>query len=71
MITQKVVRVLDYTVVKEMHPEKINLFKITSFGTPLVVHWPGLSAPNVGGRDSIPGQGTRSCMPQLRPGVAK
>ena len=47
---------LDYTVVKEMHPEKINLFKIISFGTSLVVHCLGPGATNVGGRDSIPAQ---------------
>ena len=47
-------------------------------GTSLVVQWLRLHAPNAGGPGSIPGQGTRSHMPQwrscvlqLRPGVAK
>ena len=35
-------------------------------GTSLVVQWLRLHAPNAGGLGSIPGQGTRSCMPQLR-----
>ncbi|TEA15423.1 hypothetical protein DBR06_SOUSAS5010148, partial [Sousa chinensis] len=32
----------------------------------LVVQWQGLHAPSVGGPSLIPGQGTRSHMPQLR-----
>ena len=32
----------------------------------LVVQWLRLSAPNAGGPDSIPGQGTRSHMLQLK-----
>ena len=39
--------------------------------TSLVVRWLRLGAPNVGGLGSIPGQGTRYHMPQLRPGEAK
>ena len=35
-------------------------------GTSLVVQWLRLSAPNAGSPGSIPGQGTRSHMPQLR-----
>ena len=35
-------------------------------GTSLVVQRLRLHAPNAGGRGSIPGQGTRSCMPQLK-----
>ena len=35
-------------------------------GTSLVVQWLGLWAPNAGARGSIPGQGTRSHIPQLR-----
>ena len=35
-------------------------------GTSLVVQWLRLHAPNAGGLGSIPGQGTRSRMPQLR-----
>ncbi|TEA39739.1 hypothetical protein DBR06_SOUSAS31510006, partial [Sousa chinensis] len=31
-----------------------------------VVHWLRLHAPSAGGPGSIPGQGTRSHMPQLR-----
>ena len=40
-------------------------------GTSLVVQWLRLHAPNAGGPGSIPSQGTRSRMPQLRPGMAK
>ncbi|TEA32460.1 hypothetical protein DBR06_SOUSAS8110001, partial [Sousa chinensis] len=32
----------------------------------LVVQWLSLQAPNAGGPSLIPGQGTRSHMPQLR-----
>ncbi|TEA35757.1 hypothetical protein DBR06_SOUSAS1110115, partial [Sousa chinensis] len=32
----------------------------------MVVQWLRLRAPNTGGMGSIPGQGTRSHMPQLR-----
>ena len=35
-------------------------------GTSLVVQWLRLRAPNAGGLGSIPGQGTRSRMPQLK-----
>ena len=35
-------------------------------GTSLVVHWLRLRAPNTGGPGLIPGQGTRSHMPQLK-----
>ena len=41
------------------------------FGTSLVVQWLRLQAPNAGGQGSIPGQGTRSHMLQLRPRAAK
>ena len=37
----------------------------------LVVQWLRLQVPSAGGLGSIPGQGTRFHMPQLRPGVAK
>ena len=47
-------------------------------GASLVVQWLSIHAPNTGGLGSIPSQGTRSCMPQLRshvlqlrPGTAK
>ena len=39
--------------------------------TSLVVHWLRLQAPKAGGPGSIPGQGTRSDMPQLGPGTIK
>ena len=39
--------------------------------TSLVVQWLRLYAPNAGGQGSIPGQESRSCMPQLRPSAAK
>ncbi|TEA35059.1 hypothetical protein DBR06_SOUSAS33710015, partial [Sousa chinensis] len=32
----------------------------------LVAQWLGRHAPNAGGPGSVPGQGTRSHMPQLR-----
>ena len=35
-------------------------FKIIVIGTAPVAQWLKLHAPNAGGRDSIPGQGTRS-----------
>ena len=35
-------------------------------GTSLMVQWLRLHAPNAGGLVSIPGQGNRSHMPQLR-----
>ena len=41
------------------------------YGTSLVAQWLRLQAPNAGGLGLIPGQGTRSRMPQLRPGAAK
>ena len=40
-------------------------------GTSLVVQWLRRHAPNAGGSGSIPGQGTGSHVPQLRPGTAK
>ena len=40
--------------------------KSLSAGTSLVVQWLRLQAPNTGGPGSIPGQGSRSHMPQLR-----
>ena len=40
-------------------------------GTSLVVQWLKLQAPNAGSPGSIPGQGTTSHMPQLRPDTAK
>ena len=40
--------------------------RIEDRGTSLVVQWLRLYAPSAGGLDSIPGQGTRSHMPQLK-----
>ena len=40
-------------------------------GASLVVQWLRLHAPNAGGPRSIPGQGTRCHMPQLRPRADK
>ena len=40
-------------------------------GTSMVVQWLRLQAPNAAGLGSVPGQGTRSHKPQLRPGTAK
>ena len=37
----------------------------------MVVQWIRLHGPNAGGPGLIPGQGTRSPTPQLRPGTAK
>ena len=34
--------------------------------TSLVVQWLRLLTPSAGGLGAIPGQGTRSCMPQLK-----
>ena len=42
-----------------------------SLGTSLVVQWLRLCTPNAGGLGSIPGQGARSHMQQLRPSEAK
>ena len=40
-------------------------------GTSVLVQWRRLHLPNAGSWDLIPGQGTRSHMPQLKPGTAK
>ena len=40
-------------------------------GIPLLVQWLKFCASKAGGPGSIPGQGTRSHMPQLRPSTAK
>ena len=42
------------------------LFKNSRGGTSLVVQQLRLHAPSTGSLGSIPGQGTRACMPQLR-----
>ena len=41
------------------------------FKSSLGIQWLSLHAPNAGGLGSVPGQGTRSHMPQLRPEAAK
>ena len=40
-------------------------------GTSPVIQWLILQAPNAEGTGSIPGQRTRSCMPQLRSSTGK
>ena len=47
------------------------VFKMQFGGTFPVVQWPRLQDPNAGGQSLIPGQGIRSYMLQLRPGVGK
>ena len=47
----------------------VSLFKTE--GIFLAVQWLRPHAPNAGGPGSIPGQGTRSYMPQLRVSAAK
>ena len=42
------------------------VLKDPTTGTSLVVQWLRLRAPNAGDLGSIPGQGTRSRMPQLK-----
>ena len=44
---------------------------LKSKGTSLVAQWLRLCSPNAGGLGSIPGRGTGSYMPWLRPGTAK
>ena len=41
-------------------------FKIECPGTSLVIQWLRSRVPNAGGPSSIPSQGTRSHMPQLK-----
>ena len=45
---------------------EIHEFEFKTSGTSLLVQWPSFWAYNAGGPSSIPGQGTRSHMPQLR-----
>ena len=51
--------------------ERLNNLAIRCTGTSLVVQWLRCHTPNARGLNSIPGQGTRSHMPLLRPEVAK
>ena len=46
--------------------ESLVILTRTIVGTSLVVQWLRLRAPNARGPGSIPGQGTRSHMPQLK-----
>ena len=46
--------------------KKKNGLRRQDSGTSLVVQWLRLSIPNARGLGSIPGQGTRSHLPQLR-----
>ena len=48
-----------------------SLGKESTPGTPLMVQWLRLCAPNAEGLGSIPGQGTRSYMLQLRSSAVK
>ena len=48
-----------------------SLLKESQLGTSLVTQWLRLHAPNAGGPFSIPDQGTRSHISQLRPSTAK
>ena len=43
----------------------------TQIGTSLLVQWLTFYIPRAGGPSRIPRQGTRSCVPELRPGTAK
>ena len=52
-------------------PGKQGSVKRARLGTPLVVQWLRLHAPDAGSPGSIPGQGTRPHTPQLRPDIAK
>ena len=53
------------TVYIDLDPKKLYL------GTSLVAQWLGLCTPSAGSLGLIPGRGTRSHMPQLRPHPAK
>ena len=45
--------------------------KQNNTATSLVAQWPRLCAPKAGGLGSVPGQGTRSHMLQLKSSTAK
>ena len=61
------------TAIWSIEMKDITLSKILNsyLGTSLVVQWLRLCTSNAGGPGSIPGQGTRSYMLQLRPGAPK
>ena len=46
------------------HEESDMTERLRLLGAPLIVQWLRLCAPNAEGLDSIPGQGSRSHMPQ-------
>ena len=52
-----------------MHVKSLNM-AIESAGTSLVVQWLTVHVPNAGNLGSIPGQGTRSHVLQVRVGMA-
>ena len=52
-----------------MHVKSLNM-AIESAGTSLVVQWLTVHVPNAGDLGSIPGQGTRSHVLQVRVGMA-
>ena len=51
--------------------EYLTFFESWELGPSLVVQRLRLHAPNVGGLGSVPGQGTRSHIPQLRSSLVK
>ena len=58
---------LSLNLVEELkiRADRVNI-KIIVTGTSSMVQWLGLRAPNARGWGSIPGLGTRSCIPQLK-----
>ena len=65
-LEQRLCRALTYTHIFTLlwtfaTKQSLSLCTLIS-GTPLVVHWVRLHAPNAGGPSSIPGRGTRSHM---------
>ena len=61
----------DTTLMAVSEGERKSLLMKVKEGTSLVVQWLRLCTPNAGGLGSIPGQGARSHMQQLRPSEAK
>ena len=56
---------IDFNMVHVMWKVRV-LREYEGLGTSLVVQWLRLPTPNAGGLGSIPGQGTRLHMPQLK-----
>ena len=50
----------------QLFTEKFQLINVEKGGTSLVAQWLRLRTPNAGGLGSTSGQGTRSCMTQLK-----